>query len=84
MNDIDKESQQRLADAIDLCVQIWGSLREASKQLEIDVAYLSRLKNGKKTNPSDEVLRKLGLCRVVSFVRIQHKATPLALRTKSA
>lgn len=84
MAEIDQQSQQRLADAIELRVQIWGSLREASAQIEIDFAYLSRLKSGKKTNPSDEVLRKLGLRRVVSYEPIQYEATPLVLRTKSA
>jgi hypothetical protein len=52
----------------DLCQQN-GGLRAAATALSIDFGYLSRLANGKKTNPSDEVLAKLGLRRVVTYER---------------
>ena len=38
-----------------------GGLRAAARALKIDVGYLLCLKTGKKTNPSDAVLRKLKL-----------------------
>ena len=46
-----------------------GSLRAASRVLQIDNGYLSRLQDGGKTEPSEEVLRKLGLRRVVTYIR---------------
>ena len=45
-----------------------GSLRAAARALQIDHGYLSRLKAGKKLDPGDAVLRKLGVRCVVSFV----------------
>jgi hypothetical protein len=47
-----------------------GSLRAAARVLEIDHAYLHRLQQGDKTEPSTAVLRKLGLRRVVTYVRL--------------
>lgn len=44
-----------------------GGIRAAAKALGIEFSYLSRLANGTKTNPSDEVLAKLGLRRVVTY-----------------
>ena len=44
-----------------------GSLRAAARILDLDHAYLSRLQDGHKTEPSDAVLRKLGLKRVVTY-----------------
>lgn len=40
---------------------IYGSCRALGKALNIDHAYLARLRDGKKTDPSSAVLRKLGL-----------------------
>lgn len=45
-----------------------GSLRAAARVLGIDHAYLWRLQNGGKIVPSDDVLKKLGLKRVVTYV----------------
>lgn len=45
-----------------------GSLRAAARVLKIDHAYLHRLKACTKLNPSDTVLRKLGLRRTVQFI----------------
>ena len=45
-----------------------GSLRAAARVLEIDAGYLSRLQGGSKLEPSDGVLRKLGLKRVVTYL----------------
>jgi hypothetical protein len=44
-----------------------GGLRKASAAIGIDAPYLSRLRNGIKRNPSDEILRKLGIARQVSY-----------------
>ena len=44
-----------------------GSLRAASRVVGIDFAYLSRMQNGQKTEPSDHTLRKLNLKRVVTY-----------------
>lgn len=67
-------------------VEICGSLQRVAKELGIDVGYLSRLARGEKTNPSDEVLEKLGLERTVTYTPIKRKyvASPLHPRTKSA
>lgn len=64
--------QRRVSD---LCQQA-GGVRAAAKALGIDFGYLSRLANGTKTNPSDEVLRKLGLRRVVTYERTRGVALP--------
>lgn len=44
-----------------------GSLRAVARVLKIDSGYLSRLASGEKDNPSDAVLRKLGLVRYVMY-----------------
>lgn len=44
-----------------------GSLRAAARVLEIDAGYLSRLQDGAKTEPSEAVLKKLGLRRIVTY-----------------
>lgn len=46
---------------VDELVDKYGSYRKAGEALKIDHAYLSRLANGEKKNPSDKVLKKLGL-----------------------
>lgn len=56
---------QRLAEL----VLRHGSLRAVGRVLEIDHAYLSRLYHGEKKEPSAAVLKKLGLRRVVTYVR---------------
>lgn len=38
--------------------------------LETDTAYLSRLANGAKSNPSDRLLRRMGLRKVVMYERV--------------
>jgi len=46
---------------IDELVEIYGSVRAVGKALNIDHAYLHRLANNEKQNPSKVVLSKLGL-----------------------
>lgn len=46
-----------------------GGLRAAARAIDCDAAYLKRLQDGEKTNPSDTMLRKLGLKKIVVYVR---------------
>ena len=46
-----------------------GGLRAAARVLDCDAAYLLRLRDGEKCNPSAAMLRKLGLKKVVTYVR---------------
>lgn len=46
-----------------------GGLRAAARALKISAPYLSRIVNGKKVHPSDEVLKKLGIRKEVTYVR---------------
>ena len=46
-----------------------GSLRAAGRALNIDSAYLYRLKTGEKQNPSAKILYKLRLRKVVRYER---------------
>lgn len=46
-----------------------GSYRAAARVLQIDSAYFWRLHTGEKTNPSDAVLKKLGLRKVTLYTR---------------
>jgi hypothetical protein len=50
-----------------------GSLRAAARVLEVDPGYLSRLKSGEKDEPSDDLLRRMKLRRVVTYERILRK-----------
>lgn len=75
-----------VADRIAELVQIFGSMQQAALGLDIDCGYLCRLASGAKTNPSDAVLARLGLERVVLYRPLTrvYEATPLTPRTKSA
>lgn len=44
-----------------------GGVRKAARALRMTPAYLSRLRSGNKQNPSDKILRKLGLRRSIKF-----------------
>ena len=63
-----------LARRIQALVSRHGSLRAAARVLEIDHAYLWRLQQGVKLEPGDDVLRKLGLRRVITY--IDRRSTP--------
>jgi transcriptional regulator with XRE-family HTH domain len=69
-----------IAERIDELVGVHGGLNQTAVVLGIDKGYLSRLRTGAKSNPSGEVLKKLGLYRTVEYRRIP----TLQLRTKSA
>lgn len=55
-----------IEDRIEELVRQHGSFRAASAAVGISFPYLCRLKCGNKGNPSDEVLRKLGLQRHIT------------------
>lgn len=59
-----------LATIIKRKVRQYGSLRDASRKLGVGYVYLHRLSTGEQSNPSDEVLRKLGITRTI---RITYK-----------
>jgi transcriptional regulator with XRE-family HTH domain len=44
-----------------------GGQRSAARALGLDVGYFSRLLNGTKQNPSDDVLNRLGMERMETF-----------------
>ena len=46
-----------------------GGLRAAARVLNCNASYLLRLRDGEKRNPSDTILKKLGLKKVVTYVR---------------
>jgi hypothetical protein len=58
-----------LTRAIDAAARRYGSLNKAARVLDLDVSYLSRLRNGLRDNPSDAVLRALGIERRVVYVK---------------
>jgi len=60
--------QQRISDAIER----HGSLRAAARVLQVDHAYLKRLLDGTRDNPSPDLMRKLGVRKVTSYMsRVQ-------------
>jgi hypothetical protein len=46
-----------------------GGVRKAALALDIDPGYFCRLMDNSKKAPSDLILRKLGLVRVVTYRR---------------
>ena len=48
-------------------VRRYGGVRPAARALGLDGAYLSRMLNGLKREPSDATLRKLRVVRVVRY-----------------
>lgn len=48
-------------------VEQHDNLRKAARAIQVEPSYLQRLGNGEKVNPSADVLRKLGLRRVVTY-----------------
>lgn len=59
--------QQRIAEL----AQQHGSVRAAARVLKLNHAYVYRLGTGEATEPSEAVLRKLKLRRVVSYERTE-------------
>ena len=60
--------QTTLHAALYRLTEIHGSQTEAAQQCGIEKSYFSRLLSGEKEWPSDEVLRRMGLKRIVTYV----------------
>lgn len=52
---------------IERLVKQHGGLRKAALAVGINAPYLCRLRYGKRSNPSDQVLKKLGMERRVTY-----------------
>jgi hypothetical protein len=63
-----------IPDVVRRHIRTHKGVRAASRALGIDAAYLVRLRDGKKTNPGEDTLEKLGIERVTKYVRIQESA----------
>jgi len=63
-----KEPVLTLPERINYLDGLYGGLRSAARVTGIDVGYLKRLRDGEKTNPSEETLNKLGLRKQVAYV----------------
>ena len=57
-----------LAERVDELIEQHGSIRKAARALEVDHAHLFRIKKGEK-QPSDDLLRRMGLRRHVYYTR---------------
>ena len=44
-----------------------GTLRAVARVLDVNASYLSRLASGEKDAPSDLLLKRMGLKRVVTY-----------------
>lgn len=53
--------------------ELFGSQRAACAHYGIDPGYWSRLKSGEKTNPSKELLDKLGLEEAAVLYRMKEQ-----------
>ena len=63
-----------LQERIDELVLKHGTQRAVARVLKVDHGYLSRLRRGVVTMPSNGLLRRLKLRRVVYYVRIDGRA----------
>ena len=61
-----------LAERVDELIAQHGSIRKAARVLEVDHAHLFRVKKGEK-QPSDDLLRRMGLTRHVHYTRLGEK-----------
>lgn len=57
-----------LEDRVNELIEFYEGLRRASKILGVHPSYLSRLRHGKKQNPSKRLLDKLHI-RISHYVR---------------
>ena len=60
-----------LASRIKELIVEYNGLRAAARYLRCDPAYLLRLHDGEKVNPGKAILKKLGLKKVVMYVRAE-------------
>ena len=54
---------------IEALIKKHNGLRSAARAVDMDPAYLLRLRDGDKQNPSEETLKKLGLRVSLSYDR---------------
>ena len=60
-----------LADRINELVSAYGSLNKAARSVGINAGYLSQLRSGKKTAPSQSILLGLGVRRIVKILYVK-------------
>jgi hypothetical protein len=70
MNRTKRGQLVRLQEVIEELSYVHGSLRAAARVLKIDPAYLLRLRDGSKVNPSAIVLRRLGVRKEIIYRRV--------------
>lgn len=58
-----------LQDVVRELIARHGGVRPAARVLKVSAAYVSRLARGEKIWPSDRLLQKLGVARIVAYVR---------------
>lgn len=58
---------QDLRERCNELVEQHGGIRAAARVLRIDHSYFCKLADSTKVNPSDAVLRRMGLRRVVTY-----------------
>ncbi len=63
-----------LEKAVQAAVKKHGGVRATEAATGIDKSFISRLMNGKKTNPSDKTLEKLGLLAVPRYEILKDKS----------
>lgn len=63
------KSMTSVAQRIQELAEVHGSVKDVANYLGVNGVYLQRLANDSKTSPSEDVLKKLGLQRIVSYVR---------------
>lgn len=57
-----------LKSTVAALIEKHGGVRAAARATGIDAAYLCRLRDGEKTEPSEMTLKELGLKREVTYV----------------
>lgn len=65
-----------VAQRVNELVQQYGSLRAAAKALACTAGHLSRIRSGKCTEVGNELLKRMGVRRVVHYERIHIRHVP--------
>lgn len=56
-----------LQQAIEVVIKKHGGLRKAAQSTKTDVGYLCNMRKGRKTNPDDIHLERMGIERIVIY-----------------
>ena len=56
-----------LKEAVEHLIEAYGGLRAACRALDMDPGYFWRMRVGLSTNPSDEILLRMGLRRKIDY-----------------